>query len=110
MTADAIVPLESGRALTAAAFQGLAAVPAEAEWFANLGNAFTRVGPTRTPCRTSSGSSASPGRRSFAPRLGWVIQRGTWRKLLQAGAGQMRTSIQDDLKPSASSNLEWTRQ
>jgi integrase/recombinase XerD len=42
MTTDAIAPLESGRALTAAAFQGLAAVPAEAEWFANLGNKATR--------------------------------------------------------------------
>jgi integrase/recombinase XerD len=33
---------ESGRVVTAAAFQGLAAVPAEAEWFANLGNNATR--------------------------------------------------------------------
>jgi integrase/recombinase XerD len=32
----------SGRALTAAAFQGLAAVPPELEWFANLGNEATR--------------------------------------------------------------------
>ncbi len=42
MTADAVVPMESGRALTAAAFQGLAAVPAAVEWFANLGNKATR--------------------------------------------------------------------
>jgi site-specific recombinase XerD len=32
----------SGRALTAAAFQGLAAVPPEVEWFANLGSRATR--------------------------------------------------------------------
>lgn len=37
-----IVPLTTGRTLTAAAFQGLAAVPPEMEWFANLGNAATR--------------------------------------------------------------------
>jgi hypothetical protein len=42
MTDDAMVPLESGRALTASAFQGLAAVPAAVEWFANLGNKATR--------------------------------------------------------------------
>ena len=42
MTADAVVPMESGRALTAAEFQGLAAVPAAVEWFANLGNRATR--------------------------------------------------------------------
>jgi site-specific recombinase XerD len=40
--ADALVPLESTRALTAAEFQGLAEVPAAAEWFANLGNNATR--------------------------------------------------------------------
>jgi site-specific recombinase XerD len=40
--ADALVPLRSGRLLTAAAFQGLADVPPEMEWFANLGNKATR--------------------------------------------------------------------
>src|ERR1022692_2421594 len=35
-----IVP--TSRPLTAAAFQGLAAVPPEVEWFANLGNPATR--------------------------------------------------------------------
>ncbi len=42
MTADAMVPVESGRGLTAAAFQGLATVPPAVEWFANLGNQATR--------------------------------------------------------------------
>jgi integrase/recombinase XerD len=42
MTDAAIIALKPERALTAAAFQGLAAVPAEAEWFANLGNNATR--------------------------------------------------------------------
>jgi integrase/recombinase XerD len=40
--ADALVPLASGRLLTAEAYQRLAEVPAELEWFANLGNAATR--------------------------------------------------------------------
>ena len=35
-------PTESERSLTAARFQGLADVPAELEWFANLGNKSTR--------------------------------------------------------------------
>src|SRR5450755_4224598 len=39
---DALVPIASGRILTAAAFQGLADVPPEMEWFANLGNKATR--------------------------------------------------------------------
>jgi site-specific recombinase XerD len=37
-----VPPSPSGRLLTAAAFQGLADVPPELEWFANLGNAATR--------------------------------------------------------------------
>jgi Phage integrase, N-terminal SAM-like domain len=39
---DALVSLESTRALTAAEFQRLTDVPAAAEWFSNLGNAATR--------------------------------------------------------------------
>ena len=42
VNASAIVPLTSGRVLTAASFQGLADVPPEMEWFANLGTAATR--------------------------------------------------------------------
>ena len=34
--------LQPGRLLTAAQFQGLADVPPEIEWFANLGNTATR--------------------------------------------------------------------
>lgn len=51
----AIVP--SSRRLTAEAFHGLAAVPPEMEWFANLGNKAHAV-PTSTPCRTSCASPA----------------------------------------------------
>ena len=40
--ADALVPLIADRRLTAARFQGLADVPPELEWFANLGNKATR--------------------------------------------------------------------
>ena len=40
--ADALVPLIADRRLTAARFQGLADVPPEIEWFANLGNKATR--------------------------------------------------------------------
>jgi site-specific recombinase XerD len=40
--ADQLVPLNPERRLTAAQFQGLAAMPAEAEWFANLANDNTR--------------------------------------------------------------------
>lgn len=45
--ADRLIPVEPrptlpGRSLTAAEFQGLAAVPPELEWFANLRNAKTR--------------------------------------------------------------------
>jgi site-specific recombinase XerD len=36
------VPIDTGRVLTAAAYQGLAAVPPELEWFANLGSEATR--------------------------------------------------------------------
>ncbi|MBS1221043.1 MAG: Phage integrase, partial [Proteobacteria bacterium] len=39
---DTLVPARPARALTAAEFQGLAAVPPELEWFANLPNARTR--------------------------------------------------------------------
>ena len=35
-------PIAAGRVLTAASYQGLADVPAELEWFANLSNAATR--------------------------------------------------------------------
>jgi hypothetical protein len=42
MSEATIIAPKPARALTAAAFQGLAAVPAEAEWFANLGNHATR--------------------------------------------------------------------
>lgn len=38
----AVIVPAPGRLLTATAFQGLAAVPPEAEWFANLGNAATK--------------------------------------------------------------------
>jgi hypothetical protein len=37
-----IVPVAGGRLLTADAYQRLADVPPEVEWFANLGNAATR--------------------------------------------------------------------
>ena len=40
--ADALVPLIADRRLTAVRFQGLAVVPPEIEWFANLGNKSTR--------------------------------------------------------------------
>ena len=40
--ADELLPLTGERRLTAAQFQGLAAMPAEAEWFANLANPNTR--------------------------------------------------------------------
>lgn len=40
--ADELVPLTTGRLLTADAYQRLAEVPPELEWFANLGNAATR--------------------------------------------------------------------
>ena len=36
------VPIASSRLLTGAAFQRLADVPPEIEWFANLGNPSTR--------------------------------------------------------------------
>ena len=39
---DALVPLSADRRLTAAGFRGLADVPPEIEWFANLGNKSTR--------------------------------------------------------------------
>ena len=39
---DALVPLSADRRLTAAGFRGLADVPPELEWFANLGNQSTR--------------------------------------------------------------------
>ena len=39
---DALVSLTPGRLLTAAAFQTLAQVPPELEWFANLGSKATR--------------------------------------------------------------------
>ena len=39
---DALVPVTAGRLLTAAAFQTLAQVPPELEWFANLGSKATR--------------------------------------------------------------------
>ena len=38
LMADALAPLAPGRLLTAAAYQHLADVPAEIEWFANLGS------------------------------------------------------------------------
>ena len=40
--ADALVPFSADRRLTAAGFRGLADVPPEIEWFANLGNKATR--------------------------------------------------------------------
>ena len=40
--ADDLVPLTAGRLLTAAAYQRLADVPPELEWFANLGSKATR--------------------------------------------------------------------
>ena len=40
--ADELVPLTASRFLTAEAYQRLADVPAEIEWFANLGNQATR--------------------------------------------------------------------
>ena len=40
--ADELVPLTPGRLLTAEAYQRLAEVPPEVEWFANLGNSATR--------------------------------------------------------------------
>src|ERR1022692_1628460 len=40
--ADELVALSADRRLTAAGFQGLADVPAEIEWFANIANASTR--------------------------------------------------------------------
>ncbi len=44
MTSDLPVPVvQAGRLLTSAAFQRLADVPPEIEWFANLGNASTRL-------------------------------------------------------------------
>ena len=42
MATDELVPVNEERRLTAAAFQVLAEVPAEVEWFANLGNKATR--------------------------------------------------------------------
>jgi hypothetical protein len=39
---SAVIPATEGRVLTAAAYQGLADVPPEFEWFANLGNGATR--------------------------------------------------------------------
>ena len=39
---DALVPFSADRRLTAAGFRGLADVPPEIEWFANLGNQSTR--------------------------------------------------------------------
>ena len=40
--AAGIVPTDTGRALTAPEFQGLAEMPAELEWFANIDNPRTR--------------------------------------------------------------------
>jgi len=40
--ADQLVPLNPERRLTAAQFQGLASLPAEGEWFANIANPNTR--------------------------------------------------------------------
>ena len=59
-----LVPVAAERSLTAARFQGLADVPSELEWFANI-DTRAPAGLTRTLCRTSCGSPGSSNRVSF---------------------------------------------